>query len=116
MLTKLRQLEHQMGHERQIVRMSENGRLSIPARQRKQLGLGEGGMVVIRVENGELRIRPVRAVLAEVQQKVSGLLAAAGTRPGTRLSEELTAERREEAAREEREFLESPKIRRASDP
>jgi AbrB family looped-hinge helix DNA binding protein len=104
-----------MGHERQIVRMSENGRLSIPARQRKQLGLEEGGMVVTRVENGELRIRPVRAVLAEVQEKVSGLLAAAGIKPGTMLSEELIADRRKEAARDEREYLESLAFRRASD-
>lgn len=105
-----------MGHEKQIVRMSENGRLSVPAKQRKQLGLEEGGMVVTHVENGELRIRPVRAVLAELQDKVSGLLAAAGVKPGTLLSEELIAERRAEAAREEQEYLESLKYRRAGDP
>jgi AbrB family looped-hinge helix DNA binding protein len=115
------ELGDRMEHERQIVRMSENGRLSIPAKQRKQLGLEEGGMVVTRVENGELRIRPVRAVLAEVQEKVSNLLAAAGIRPGTPLSEELIAGRREEAAREEAareepEYLESLKFRRAGDP
>jgi AbrB family looped-hinge helix DNA binding protein len=104
-----------MGHDRQIVKMSETGRLSIPAKQRKELGLEEGGMVVTRVENGELRIRPVRTVLAELQAKVTGLLAAAGVKPGTLLSEELIAERREEAARDEREYLESLKFRRASD-
>jgi AbrB family looped-hinge helix DNA binding protein len=104
-----------MGHERHVVRISENGRLSIPARQRKQLGLEEGGTVVTRVENGELRIRPVRAVLAEVQEKVSKLLAAAGIQPGTPLSEELIADRREEAVREEREYLESLKFGRADD-
>ena len=57
--------------------MSETGRLSIPAKQRKELGLEEGGMVVARVENGELRIRPVRTVLRELQAKVSGLLGPA---------------------------------------
>ena len=75
----------------------------------------EGGMVVTRVENGELRIRPVRTVLAELQAKVAGLLAAAGVKPGTLLSEELIAERREEARATRREYLESPKLRRASD-
>jgi AbrB family looped-hinge helix DNA binding protein len=104
-----------MGHDRQVVRMSETGRLSIPAKQRKQLGLEDGGMVVTRVENGELRIRPVRTVLAEVQEKVSGLLAAAGVRPGTLISEELIADRRAEAARDEREYLEALEYRRASD-
>jgi AbrB family looped-hinge helix DNA binding protein len=103
-----------MGHERQMVRMSENGRLSIPVKQRKQLGLAEGGMVVTRVENGELRVRPVKAVLAEVQEKVSGLLAAAGIKVGTLLSEELIADRRKEAARDEREYLASLESRRAS--
>ena len=102
-----------MGRDTQVVRMSENGRLSIPARQRKQLGLGEGGMVVTSVENGELRIRPVRTVLAEVQAKVSGLLAAAGVGPDTLLSDELIAERRAEAQREERERAEPAKPRRA---
>ena len=84
-----------MGHDKQIVRMSETGRLSVPAKQRKELGLEEGGMVVTRVENGELRIRPVRTVLMELQAKVSGLLAAAGVKPGRSLSDELIAERRE---------------------
>lgn len=104
-----------MRPERQVVRMSENGRLSIPAKQRKQLGLEDGGMVVTRVENGELRIRPVRAVLTELQNKVAGLLAAAGVKPGTLLSDELVADRRAEVAREERDCLDSPERLRASD-
>jgi AbrB family looped-hinge helix DNA binding protein len=104
-----------MGHDRQVVRMSETGRLSIPAKQRKQLGLEDGGMVVTRVENGELRIRPVRTVLAEVQEKVSGLLAAAGVKPGTLISGELIADRRAEAARGESEYLASLEHRLASD-
>ncbi len=94
--------------------MAENGRLSIPARQRKQLGLEDGGMVITRVENGELRIRPVRAVLAELQDKVSGRLAAAGVKPGERLSDQLIADRREEAAREEHDQLASQEAPRAS--
>ncbi len=104
-----------MGHDKQIVRMSENGRLSIPAKQRKQLGLEDGGMVVASVEDGELRIRPVRTVLAELQERTAGLLAAAGVKPGTLLSEELIADRREEVARDEQEYLESLRFRRASD-
>ncbi len=87
---------------------------SIPAKQRKQLGLEDGGMVVTSVENGELRIRPVRAVLTELQNKVSGLLAAAGVKPGTLLSDELIADRRAEVAREERGYLDSPERVRAS--
>jgi AbrB family looped-hinge helix DNA binding protein len=96
--------------------MSENGRLSIPVKQRKQLGLAEGGMVVTRVENGELRIRPVKAVLTELQAKVSGMLAATGVKPGTQLPEDVIADRREEAARDDRKYLDSLEFRRASDP
>lgn len=99
---------------RQLVRMSGSGRISIPARQRRQLGLDGGGMVVTRIEDGELRIRPVRAVLAELQRKVGTLMAAAGIKPGTLLSDELVAERRAEAAREEQEHPAALKSRRAS--
>jgi len=102
------------GGDKQLVRMSGSGRISIPARQRRQLGLDEGGMVVTRIEDGELRIRPVRAVLAELQAKVGTLLVAAGIKPGTRLSDELIADRRAEAAREEQAPLGSLKSRRAS--
>jgi len=96
--------------------MSENGRLSIPAKQRKQLGLEDGGMVVARVECGELRVRPVRAALAELQQKVGAMLAAAGVKPGELLSEQLIADRREEAARGDRESHEQRDAPRASNP
>ena len=61
-----------------MVRVSDNGRLSIPAKQRKLLGIENGGMVVVSVENGELHIRPVRAVLAELQDKVSQYLSGSG--------------------------------------
>jgi AbrB family looped-hinge helix DNA binding protein len=104
-----------VARDSQPIRMAANGRLSIPAKQRKALGLEAGGMVVSAVENGELRIRPIRAVLAEVQEKVSGMLDAAGTKPGRRLSDELIADRRAEAQREEREYRELPKFPRAGD-
>jgi hypothetical protein len=67
----------------------------------RRLGLEEGGKVVTRVEGGELRNRPVRTVLAGLQDKVSELFASAGVKPGTLLSEELIADRRAEAEREE---------------
>ena len=105
-----------MNHDQQIVRMSGNGRLIIPAKQRKQLGLDDGGMVVARIEGGELRIRPVRAVLAELQQKVGAMLAAAGVRPGERLSDQLIADRRDEAARENHEDAAPLGTPRASHP
>ena len=84
-----------MSHEAIMVRVSDNGRLSIPAKQRKLLGIENGGVVVVSVENGELHVRPVRAVLAELQDKVSQYLASSGENV-----ERFLADRREEAAKE----------------
>ena len=84
-----------MGREGIIVRVSDNGRLSIPAKQRKQLGIENGGVVIVSVENGELHVRPVRAVLAELQDKVGQYLSGSGESV-----ERFLADRREEAAKE----------------
>lgn len=77
-----------MGHDSQPIRVAANGRLSIPAKQRKALGLEHGGMVVATLENGELRLRMVRAVMDELRAKVGPTLRAAGV-----ASDTLTADR-----------------------
>jgi AbrB family looped-hinge helix DNA binding protein len=87
----------QMGHESVVVKVAENGRLSIPARQRKLIGLDDGGLVVARVEDGEIRLRPVKAVLAAIQAEVRQHLAGSGE-----TVDRFLADRREEAARERR--------------
>ena len=86
-----------MGHESVVVKVAENGRLSIPARQRKLIGLDDGGLVVARVEDGEIRLRPVKAVLAAIQAEVRQHLAGSGE-----TVDRFLADRREEAARERR--------------
>jgi bifunctional DNA-binding transcriptional regulator/antitoxin component of YhaV-PrlF toxin-antitoxin module len=88
-----------MGYDSQPIRMSPNGRLSIPARQRKALGLENGGMVVSALENGELRIRPIAAVLAEVQAMVAPYLKASGD-----TVDQFIADKRAEAVREEQKL------------
>lgn len=85
-----------MGHESTVIRVAENGRLSIPAKQRKLMGLEGGGMVVARVENGELHLRPVKALLTELQARVRQHLGGSGES-----MERLLADRREEASRED---------------
>ena len=84
-----------MNDEAVIVRVSESGRISIPAKQRKAVGLEEGGVAVARVEKGEIRIRPVRTVLAELQARVRQHLANSGESVNRFL-----ADRREEASRD----------------
>jgi AbrB family looped-hinge helix DNA binding protein len=81
------------------VRMAANGRLCVPAKFRKALGLEEGGMVVLSLQDGEVRIRPIGVVLAEVQAMVAPYLKASGD-----TVEQFLADKRAEVAREEREY------------
>jgi AbrB family looped-hinge helix DNA binding protein len=78
-----------------LVRVAENGRLSIPAKQRKALGLEDGGLVSVRVEDGEIRIRTARTVMTELQQEAARIFAGTGTS-----TDDLLRERRDEAKRE----------------
>ena len=78
-----------------VVRMSENGRIVIPAEMRKQLGLVSGQPLTLRVEGEELRVMTRRAQIKAAQASVARYL-----KPGQRLDDELIAERREEARRE----------------
>jgi AbrB family looped-hinge helix DNA binding protein len=76
-------------------RINENGRVVIPAAFRRDLGIKPGDTVVLRVENNELRITSLQQRLARAQQWMRKHVA-----PGTSLSGELIAERREAAKRE----------------
>ena len=57
--------------ESATVRVAENGRLSLPTKQRRLIGLENGGVVVTRVEDGEIRIRPIKSVIEEIQNLAS---------------------------------------------
>ncbi len=76
-------------------KIADGGRLVIPAEYRRALGLEPGDEVIIRMEDGELRImtraEAVRRAQALVRQHVE---------KGRSLVGELSAERRTEAARE----------------
>ena len=89
------------------IKMAANGRLSIPAKQRKALGLEKGGMVVSTVENGELRIRTMKAVLDELRERLAPCLKASGD-----TVDQFVADRHAEADREEAEYLQSKAKRR----
>ena len=79
--------------------MAANGRLCVPAKLRKALGLEAGGVVVLSLQGGEIRIRPIKAVLAEVQAMVAPYLEASGDSV-----DRFLADRRAEVAREEAEY------------
>ena len=76
-------------------RMTEGGRLVIPAELRRELALQPGDSVVLDVADGVLRVRPLRRAVEQARGLLRQYLPA-----GISLSEELIRDRREEAARE----------------
>jgi AbrB family looped-hinge helix DNA binding protein len=81
------------------VRIAPGGRVVIPAEFRKALGVGVGDDMVIELNGDELRLRSRQAAIKRVQDMVRKYIPDASRS----LADELIAERREEAAREERE-------------
>lgn len=79
--------------------LSPNGRIVIPAAIRQELGFAPGDTLLMDVEDGVLRIESYMARIRRIQREVAQYI-----RPGILASDELIAERREEARREEEEL------------
>jgi len=79
-------------------RIGGGGRLVIPVEMRRALGMEEGVAVVLRVEDGELRVWTVREGIRRAQELARPYLTA-----GPSVVDELIAERRAENARDEAE-------------
>lgn len=82
---------------RQIVttRVTQGGRIVIPAEIRRQLEIEVGENVNLEVEDGSLRITSSRAALHRLQRRFKKLVP-----DGVSLVDELIAERRRDAANE----------------
>jgi AbrB family looped-hinge helix DNA binding protein len=81
-------------------KVNQNGRIVIPAAIRQEMGLKAGDTVLMELEEGVLRIETHRARIRRIQREI-----AQYCKPTGRLaSDELIAERREEARREEEEM------------
>ena len=50
--------------------ISKSGRIIVPARLRKALDLQAGDEIVLRLENGSIRMIPLRQAIALAQKKV----------------------------------------------
>lgn len=79
----------------QRARVTDGGRLVIPAEFRRQLGIHPGDSVMIDLRDGELRVRSLRRAVERAQALVRQYVA-----DGVSLSEELIGDRRADAARE----------------
>ena len=81
-------------------RINENGRIVIPAEIRQKMGLQPGDTLFLSIEGQTLRIESQQSRIRRIQESLSRLIPADRV-----LSEELIAERREEAQREMEEWL-----------
>ena len=77
------------------MRVSQNGRVVIPASFRKALGIEAGDEVVLSLQDDELTITTQQARIRRAQQRARQYL-----KPGESVVDELLAERREAAKRE----------------
>lgn len=73
-------------------RVSQSGRLSLPAELRKAIGLEHGGDVVIELDGRDIRIRTVDEAVARAQELTRRLLAG---KPESSLDAFLRERRRE---------------------
>lgn len=73
--------------------LGDDGHLVLPPEIRRAMMLDADGRVTLEVTDGELRVISPMAAIRQLQRRATGLVP-----PGTRVSDELIAERREEAA------------------
>ena len=95
--TSGRQTAVSMTNLREHLKFDSEGRLAVPAAFRKAMEVGEGGEVFARVVDGELRVATAEVALRRVQEMVRRMIPS-----NESLVDSLIADRREEAAREER--------------
>jgi AbrB family looped-hinge helix DNA binding protein len=76
-------------------RLGQKGRVVIPAPMREALGMDTGGVLDLRVVDGELRISTRENRLRRAQEWVRQIVP-----PGVSLADELSVERREAAKHE----------------
>ena len=79
------------------VLLQENGRMVLPVELRRALGVGQGGRVVLQADGDRIEITTPERSRARAKARLQRLYAGR-----TGVVEELIAERREEASREER--------------
>jgi len=82
-------------NEETRTRVSQNGRVVIPASFRKTLGINVGDEVLLRLQDDELRITTQQRRIQHAQRRARRYVKA-----GTSLVDELLAERREAARNE----------------
>jgi bifunctional DNA-binding transcriptional regulator/antitoxin component of YhaV-PrlF toxin-antitoxin module len=78
-------------------RIASGGRLVIPVALRRALGMEEGTAVTMSVKDGELRVHTV----SEGVRRAQAIFAKYNNKPGVSIVDELIADRRAEALRDD---------------
>lgn len=79
----------------ETTRLTEGGRIVIPAQYRKELGLRTGDDLIIQLDDGELHIYTLQHAIERAQR-----IVRAHVPEGVSLADELIQDRRAEAQRE----------------
>jgi AbrB family looped-hinge helix DNA binding protein len=87
--------EEQMATQQIRLKLSENGRVVIPAHVRKDLGVESGGEILLERQKDGYRLTTRRQRIREAQETIRRYI-----KPGVSLVDELIAERREAAKHE----------------
>lgn len=88
------------GTTRYFLVLGPKGRVLLPADMRKAMELAEGDVLTAWLKDGEVRLHSHRHGLRKIQDASSSI-----TKAGHYVSDELIAERRAEAAKDDRETL-----------
>jgi AbrB family looped-hinge helix DNA binding protein len=80
--------------------MSENGRVLIPAELREKLGFKPKSPIYVEVKDGSLILTSAQERSIQRRKYFADLMKQLNISPERSLSEELIAERRQEAAKE----------------
>ncbi|NJM43267.1 MAG: AbrB/MazE/SpoVT family DNA-binding domain-containing protein [Brachymonas sp.] len=80
--------------------MSDNGRVLIPAELREKLGFKPKSPIFVEIKDGSLVLTSAQERMAQRRKYFADLMVQLNVSPERSLSEELIAERREEAKRE----------------
>jgi AbrB family looped-hinge helix DNA binding protein len=75
--------------------ISKSGRIVVPAKCRRALGIQAGDEILLRLEDDSIRLLPLRQAVHLAQESVRRYVAK-----GTSLVDELIQARREETSRE----------------
>ncbi|MDP3516008.1 MAG: AbrB/MazE/SpoVT family DNA-binding domain-containing protein [Pseudohongiella sp.] len=78
-------------------RLSQGGRVVIPAELREQMNLKQGDELVMEVKNGALILTSKQQRIAQIRDEIRAGLSLA---EGRSLADELISERQAEAAKE----------------